>query len=108
MCIHPLFRGEYQEVSLLDALKQPLFMAYREGQPFNDNLLRPCPMLENPELLQEMVARTGAKSTDLQCPESADHLCGKCEAYTAEWAPIADELWEQEMEKKRKKKEMVH
>ena len=38
-------------------------------------------MLENPEKLQEMIARTGAKSTDLQCPESAAHLCGKCEAY---------------------------
>lgn len=108
-CVFIHYSGaNIREVSLLDALKQPLFMAYREGQPFNDNLLRPCPMLENPELLQEMVARTGAKSTDLQCPESADHLCGKCEAYTAEWAPIADELWEQEMEKKRKKKEMVH
>jgi len=108
-CVFIHYSGaNIREVSLLDALKQPLFMAYREGQPFNDNLLRPCPMLENPELLQEMVARTGAKSTDLQCPESADHLCGKCEAYAAEWAPIADELWEKEMEKKRKKKEMVH
>ena len=35
-----------KEVSLLEALQQPLFMAYREGQPFNENHLRPCPMLE--------------------------------------------------------------
>ena len=94
-----------REVSLLDALKQPLFMAYREGQPFNDNLLRPCPMLENPEKLQEMIARTGAKSTDLQCPESAAHLCGKCEAYAKEWQPVAEELWSAEMEKKQEKEE---
>ena len=44
-----------REKSLLECLKQPLFMAYRDGQPFNDNMLRPCPMLENPELLQKMV-----------------------------------------------------
>ena len=43
-----------KEVSLLEALKQPLFMAYRDHQPFNNNHLRPCPMLENPEILQEM------------------------------------------------------
>ena len=34
--------------SLLEILKQPLFMAYRDRQPFNENHLRPCPMLENP------------------------------------------------------------
>ena len=35
--------------SLLDCLRQPLFLAYRDGQPFNENHLRPCPMLERPE-----------------------------------------------------------
>lgn len=54
------------EVSLLDALKQPLFMAYHDNQPFNNNHLRPCPMLENPEKLLEMVHKCGAKSTDLE------------------------------------------
>ena len=42
-------------------------------------------MLENPEILQEMIKETGAKSTDLQSPESAEHLCSKCEAYACEW-----------------------
>lgn len=82
-----------KEVSLLDALRQPLFMAYRDGQPFNHNHLRPCPMLENPEKLREMVERTGAKSTDMKSPESVEHLCAKCDAYAAEWAGRAEELW---------------
>lgn len=80
--------------SLLEILKQPLFMAYRDNQPFNENHLRPCPMLENPEILQKMVRETGAKSTDLQSPESAEHLCGKCQAYADAWKPCADKLWE--------------
>ena len=83
------------EVSLLDALRQPLFMAYRDGQPFNDNQLRPCPMLENPELLREMVHKTGAKSTDLQSPESVDHLCDKCKNYAENWAGKAEKIWEE-------------
>lgn len=82
------------ECSLLEALKSPIFMAYRDGQPFNRNMLRPCPMLENPQLLREMVKRTGAKSTDLQSPESVDHLCEKCEVYAKHWKPMADELWD--------------
>lgn len=81
--------------SLLEILHQPLFMAYRDNQPFNENHLRPCPMLENPEILQRMVKETKAKSTDLQSPESVEHLCGKCEQYAKNWQPRADELWAQ-------------
>ena len=44
-----------------------IFMAYYNNQPFNDNLLRPCPILDNPGKLAEMVEETGAVSTDLQC-----------------------------------------
>lgn len=84
-----------REKSLLEALCSPLFMAYKEGQPFNDNHLRPCPMLENPEKLKEMVHRTNAKSTDLQSHESVDHLCDKCQSYAQNWQSVADELWQE-------------
>ena len=71
-------------------------MAYHDGQPFNENMLRPCPMLENPEKLREIVAKTGAHSTDLQSPESVEHLCAKCDSYAANWKPTADKLWEEQ------------
>ena len=79
--------------SLLEILKSPLFMAYHDGQPFNENHLRPCPMLENPEILQKLVKESGAKSTDLQSPETPEHLCKKCKAYAENWKPCADKLW---------------
>ena len=81
------------EKSLLECLQQPLFRKYQEGQPFNENYLQPCPMLENPELLRKMVAESGAKSTDMMSPESCDHLCAKCDHYAEEWAPVAQRLW---------------
>jgi MoaA/NifB/PqqE/SkfB family radical SAM enzyme len=79
--------------TLLEALKRPLFMAYKEGQPFNDNLLRPCPMLENPECLCNMVKNSGAHSTDMQSPENIDDLYAKCKPYADRWALKADKLW---------------
>ena len=82
-----------REMSLLDALKSPIFMAYHRNQPFNGNMLRPCPMLENPERLRQMVAESGAHSTDPMSPESVEHLCAKCDQYAAQWKPVADELW---------------
>ena len=79
--------------TLLEALKSPLFMAYHDGQPFNDNMLRPCPMLENPEKLRDMVKKSGAKSTDMQSPEDVDNLYGKCKPYADKWTSTADRLW---------------
>lgn len=90
-----------REKTILEALQSPIMMAYHEGQPFNDNMLRPCPMLENPKLLREMVHRTGAKSTDLTAPESVDHLCSKCDEYAKNWAPVAEELWNESQAKKK-------
>lgn len=82
-----------RDMTLLEALQSPIFMAYHDGQPFNENHRRPCTMLENPELLKAMVEKTGAHSTDLQSPESAEHLCAKCTAYAKDWTATADKLW---------------
>ena len=86
--------------SILEMLQSPLFMAYHEGQPFNRNHLRPCPMLENPELLREMVEKTGAHQTNQESPESVEHLCAKCDAYAKQWAPAAKEVWAGQVHKK--------
>lgn len=82
-----------REKTLLETLKSPLFMAYHDGQPFNKNMLRPCPMLENPNLLRDMVLKSKAHSTDILEKETADHLCDKCEQYAEDWKPVADEIW---------------
>lgn len=84
-----------REKTLLEALRSPMMMAYHDNQPFNDNMLRPCPMLENPEKLRAMVEMTGAHSTDLQSPETAEHLCSKCDQYAKNWQPVADKLWQE-------------
>lgn len=82
-----------KDKTLLEAYTSPLFMAYKNNQPFNENMFRPCPMLENPEYLEKMVAQSNAHSTDMQSPESAEHLCGKCKSYAENWIDTADKLW---------------
>ena len=82
-----------KEKTLVESLQSPLFMAYHDGQPFNENMLRPCPMLENPNLLRDMVKKSQAKSTDILEKENVDDLCDKCEDYAEDWKPVAEELW---------------
>ncbi|MDD8031099.1 MAG: radical SAM protein [Acidobacteriota bacterium] len=80
------------ETSLLEALQSPIFKAYRKRQPFNKNPLQPCPLLDNPERLVEMVKESGAKSTDMEAPEDVEELCAKTRAAACHWAPMADHL----------------
>ncbi|HRX92365.1 MAG TPA: radical SAM protein [Candidatus Izemoplasmatales bacterium] len=80
--------------TLMDALRSPLFMQYHKRQPFNKNMLRPCPLLDNPEQLEQMVTITKALSTDMQKPENVCDLCAKTKAAAKKWTPIADKLWE--------------
>ena len=82
------------DCTLLEALKSPLFMAYHDNQPFNDNMLRPCPMLENPEYIKKMVHDTNAVNTDYESPETVEHLCEKTVPYAENWKPTAEKLWD--------------
>lgn len=81
------------ETTLIEALQRPFFKAYQAGQPFNENMLRPCPLLDNKDKLARMVEQSGAKSTDLEHPEDVRELCSKCHRAADAWAPLADELW---------------
>ena len=81
------------EHTILEALQRPLFQAYYKNQPFNDNMLKPCPMQENPEALKKMVEESNAHSTDYQSPESACDLCDKCKPYAENWHETAEKLW---------------
>lgn len=81
------------DVSLLDALRSPLFMGYYRNQPFNDNHLRPCPMLENPECIERLVEESGAHSTYLTEDETVYELTAKTRPMAERWAPMAERIW---------------
>ncbi|HHY59615.1 MAG TPA: radical SAM protein [Clostridia bacterium] len=83
-----------RECSLLEALQSPLFQEYRRRQPFNENHLRPCPCLDNPDALLEMVRASGAFSTQADREDVAE-LTGKCREAAARWAITADRLWQE-------------
>ena len=82
-----------REKTLLEAYRSGLFMGYHDNQPFNENMLRPCPVLDNPGRLTRLVEESGAKSTDYRDLESAEEFSDKCVSAAVGWAPVADRLW---------------
>lgn len=80
------------DTHVIDALKSPIFMAYKARQPFSDNMLRPCPVMDNPGALKKMVLESGAKSTDLQSPENVEDLFAKTVDVARKWKATADRM----------------
>ena len=52
-----------KDKSLEEALQNSLFKEYQKHQPFNENMLLPCPIIDNPEALREIVKESGAYPT---------------------------------------------
>jgi sulfatase maturation enzyme AslB (radical SAM superfamily) len=86
------------DMTLLECLQSPLFMAYHDTMPFNDNHFLPCPMLENPQYIKKMVEESGAHSTDFTSPEPVDDLVAKTIPYAEAWKDKAEELWAERLE----------
>ncbi|MDR3540446.1 MAG: radical SAM protein [Desulfosporosinus sp.] len=81
-----------KEVSLLEALSSPLFKSYQKRQPFNANHLCPCPLIDNPQMLADMVAESGAYSTQKSCPVNAQEMAHRMKNYSLEWQQLSGEL----------------
>lgn len=87
------------EVTLSEALRSPLFMSYRRRHPFNENHLRPCPLLDNPDALVSMVRESAARSIEYSSPEPAEELCAKTAEIAERWAEVADRLWNERIDR---------
>jgi MoaA/NifB/PqqE/SkfB family radical SAM enzyme len=89
--------------TLIEALQSPLFKEYGRNQPFNDNALRPCPLLDNPDRLVSIIENTDAVSTDLAAPEDVHHLTGKTVDVAKKWEPVSNAMWKEKLAHKESK-----
>lgn len=84
--------------SLMEVFKGPFFKELRNRQPYNNNLLRPCMMIDNPEVIRDIVKKTGAKPTD----KGADMMLHdeefkkNLDRISKEFEPYAEKEWEDE------------
>ncbi len=82
-----------REKSLQEVLAGPLLRAFQKRQPFYPNHLAPCPIIDNPEMLREIVAESGAHPTH---PGAEEILRGETATFldcrSAAWRRVADDL----------------
>ncbi|MHB1420013.1 MAG: radical SAM protein [Bacillota bacterium] len=82
-----------KEKSLKEALKSPIFTAYQKRQPFHNNHLAPCPIIDQPSALREIVKESGAYPTHMG---AEDVLMGETAAFldqhSALWRAQAERI----------------
>lgn len=82
------------DVSLKEALQSPIMKSYQKRQPFNANMLRPCPLIDNPEKLLEIVNESGAHSTQLHDDSDIRKTVDELKKVADKWGNVADDIWE--------------
>lgn len=85
-----------KDVSLAEALDSPLFRAIRKRQPHNENHLRPCMIIDNPERYREVIEETRPYFTHPGAEEVVTRMKDELDAYAARFAQLADRVWREE------------
>lgn len=90
---------------LMSAFEHPYFKEHIARQPYNENMLLPCMMIDNPEVVREIVAKTGAKPSDrgAEMMLHDEEFKKRLEQVAADFKPYADKAWEEVFHCKGKK-----
>lgn len=90
------------EVTLKEALMRPFFARFRAAQPFSENPLRPCPLIDVPEAIEEAVISSGAHSTELSSPENVRDFTNKVRSFARIWEKEADAIYREFPQKEKR------
>lgn len=82
--------------SFVEALKSTYLQTIRSHQPFDDNLMRPCQIIDRPEVLRECVSCTDAKSSDGTSDLLLGDIAGDLDRYSREFGELADRVLAEE------------
>jgi len=82
-----------KEKSLHDAIQSDFFKEIRARQPFNQNHLRPCMIIDNPHMLREIVAKCGARPTHPGADNIVTTIAPQIDENARKYGELADEEW---------------
>jgi MoaA/NifB/PqqE/SkfB family radical SAM enzyme len=89
-----------RDKSLKEALNSDFMKAIRREQPYRENCLTPCMLIDEPTVLRNAVARYHAYPTHDGAETLVTVLKDEIDAYARSYRAIADEVWEKEYAEK--------
>ncbi|SHE80515.1 radical SAM protein [Clostridium fallax] len=91
-----------KDKDLIDIFRGPLFKELRSRQPYNKNMLLPCMMIDNPDVIREISEKVNAYPTDEsgKAMLKDDDFHEKLEKLAKDFTPYAEEAWKEDFNSK--------
>ncbi len=80
--------------SLAEALGSSFFTTIREKQPFSYNTLRPCPMIDHPHVMWNIIQQHGAIPTHNGAEKMFTIFASEMNDYACRVEELMDDVWE--------------
>lgn len=89
------------EKTLLEILQtSAVLTAIRKRQPYNDNYLRPCMIIDNPHILAEVLEESHATATcGMGASEMIKNIYPQLQELAKDFGVLADKIWTNQYEK---------
>jgi MoaA/NifB/PqqE/SkfB family radical SAM enzyme len=81
------------EKSLRDILQSPFFTEIRKRQPYDENMFRPCMIIDVPEVLREVITACGAHPTHEGADVVIKEFASEIDRYSESYRELADTRW---------------
>jgi radical SAM protein with 4Fe4S-binding SPASM domain len=88
-----------KEKSLREVINSPFMRKIRSHQPYRENLLTPCMIIDSPHILRAVVRECNARPTCEGAEEIMTKFSDGLDRYAEEYARYADPAWEREWKK---------
>ena len=87
-----------KDKKLIDVFRCNMFKELRNRQPYNKNMLMPCMMIDNPNVIREIAAKVNAYTTDASANAMLNdkYFKEKLDTLASEFKPYADEAWKKD------------
>ncbi len=83
-----------RNTSLRDAINSPFMRRIRSRQPYRDNLLTPCMLIDAPDVLRSVVSEFKARPTCEGAEELITDFADEIDRYAEEYRRYADPAWD--------------
>ncbi|PEH74443.1 radical SAM protein [Edwardsiella tarda] len=91
----PYATDNVREKRIVDILKSKFFEGYKQQIPFNNNLMQPCPIIDNPDKFREHIMNCGAVPQHVGS-DSYFKYSKEIDNIAKEWSKYAIKIWRDE------------
>jgi hypothetical protein len=88
-----------KEKHLKEVMASPFFKKLRSIQPYCENTLLPCMLIDHPKIIRSLVKELNLKPTHPNAENFIKDLAPKIDEYSKKVHPFMDKLWKENYDK---------